>query len=189
METVSMLLRFWCAKSDSKQWASARLGSFSIIATHQQGKATSDLYRYSHRNQGCPQPGPLLHVSPLSTWYAHSNQEFGRRLYSMSYGSSSLPFFTTAPWHFRMANVFTGWCTKLQHCMLTFSGILYVGIWWSWLYTFLESEEGGRSDIHTERCSPEGQWGLHSAWSLKTLVLLKRQVPRTNSLIDSSQQE
>jgi len=63
-----------------------------------------------------------------------------------------------------MANVFTGWCAKLQHCMFDISAhIVRLEFGGHDHFTFLESEEGGRSDIHTEDVHPEVNEDLHSA--------------------------
>lgn len=158
-----MLLRFWHAKSDSKRWASAKLGSFSIIATHQQGKATSDLYRYLVETKGVPQRGPLLQ-------YLHCLLDVLVRTKNSVEDCIACPTDQAAclsslrpHGHFRMANVFTGWCAMLQHCMFDISAhIVRLEFGGHDHYTFLESVEGGRSDIHHKDVRPEVNEDLNS---------------------------
>src|SRR3984885_8341276 len=112
-----MLLRFWHVKSDSKRWALARLGSFSIIATPQHGKATSDLYGYLLEAKGFPREGPLLRYLPCLLDVTGRTKNSVEEPIGFPTGQAACLSSLGPHGLFRMANEFTGWFAKLQHCM------------------------------------------------------------------------
>jgi hypothetical protein len=121
MHTLSMMLRFWHLKSDPKRWVTAKLGNFRVIGTRHHAKVTADLYMHIIEVKGILKPDLLLR-------YLHHLLDALVRTEILTEDRIACPTDQAAclasmrsHGRFQLANPFTSWCAKLQHCMFDIS--------------------------------------------------------------------
>jgi Cft2 family RNA processing exonuclease len=121
MHTVAMMLRFWHLKSDSKRWATAKLGNFRVIGTRNHAKVTVDLYMHIIEVKGILKPGPLLgYLHHLLDALVRTKILADDRMACPTDQAACLVSMRSHA-RFQLANPFTSWCAKLQHCMFDIS--------------------------------------------------------------------